>query len=84
MKFLPSVAPIAKLLGDISKNIKNRDTPHLAHFHNQAANFNLGSKRLQTVDLYKEDYDGPREKREREREREKRKKKENTHTHELK
>jgi len=53
MKFLPSVAPIEKLLGDISKNIKSRDTPHLAHFHNQAANFNLDNKKLQTVDLYR-------------------------------
>jgi len=53
MKFLPSVAPIEKPLGDISKNIKSRDTRHLAHFHNQAANFNLGNKKLQTVDLYR-------------------------------
>jgi hypothetical protein len=35
------------------KIIKSRDTPHLAHFHHQAANFNLGSKKLQTVDLYR-------------------------------
>lgn len=53
MKFLPSVAPTEKPLGHISKNIKSRDTPHLAHYHNQAANFNLGSKKLQTVGLYR-------------------------------
>ena len=44
MKFQPSVAPTEKLLGYTSKNIKSRDTPHLAHYYNQAANFNLGSK----------------------------------------
>jgi len=30
-KFLPSVAPTERLLGDTSKNTKSRDTPHLAH-----------------------------------------------------
>jgi hypothetical protein len=53
MKFLPSVAPIEQLLGDISKNIKSRDPTHLAHYLKQAANFNLGSRKLQTVDLYR-------------------------------
>jgi hypothetical protein len=33
-KLLPSVAHTEKLPGDISKNVKSKDTPHSAHYYN--------------------------------------------------